>query len=108
MAMKTDILTSPTVKAAIEALQNGDRKSWSERFEPNAELFDDGSPRSLAEFTRDALGHERFTSIDRVENHGWNLIGAFHSDQWGDFRAYFSFHLSQANKIKRLEIGQAA
>jgi len=27
--------------------------------------------RSLKEFTRDALGHERFTSIDRVENTGW-------------------------------------
>ncbi len=108
MAMKTDSLTNPTVKAAIEALQNGDRRSWFALFEPNAELFDDGSPRSLAEFTRAALGHERFTSIDRVENHGLNLTGGFHSDRWGDFPAYFRFHLSQANKIKRLEIGQAA
>jgi hypothetical protein len=108
MAMKTDTLTNPTVKAAIEAFQNGDRRSWSELFEPTAELFDDGSPRSLAEFTRDALGHERFASIDRVENNGLNLTGTFHSDQWGNFRAYFKFHLSQANKIKRLEIGQAA
>lgn len=105
--MKTATLTNPTVKAAIDALQNGDRKAWAALFEPGAELYDDGSPRSLKEFTRHALGHERFTSIDRVENRGRDLTGAFHSDQWGDFRTYFKFQLSPAGKIKRLDIGQA-
>jgi hypothetical protein len=106
--MKTDALTNPTVKAAIEALQSGDRKSWSALFEPDAELYDDGSPRSLKEFTRDALGHERFTSIDCVQNNGLDLTGAFYSDEWGDFRTYFRFQLSSGSKIKRLDIGQAA
>jgi hypothetical protein len=104
--MKTDALTNPTVKAAIEALQSGDQKAWSALFEPDAGLYDDGSPRSLKEFTRDALGHERFTSIDRVENNGLDLTGAFHSDEWGDFRTYFRFQLSSGRKIKRLDIGQ--
>ncbi len=106
--MKTDTLTNPTVKAAIEALQKGDRKAWSVLFEPDAELYDDGNPRSFNEFTRDALGHERFTSIDHVENNGLDLTGAFHSDQWGDFRTYFRFRISSAGKINRLDIGQAA
>ena len=66
-----------------EALQSGNRKTWSALFEPDAELYDDESPRSLKEFTRDALGHERFTSIDRVENNGLDLTGAFHSERWG-------------------------
>jgi hypothetical protein len=105
--MKTSALTNPTVKAAIEALQQGDRNAWSALFEPDAELYDDGSPRSLQEFTRDALGHERFTSIDSVENNGLDLTGAFHSDQWGDFKTYFRFQLSASGKIKRLDIGQA-
>ena len=105
--MNTDVLTNPTVKAAIVALQEGDRKAWSELFESDAKLYDDGSPRSLEKFTREALGHERFTSIERVENHGLDLLGAFHSDQWGDFRTYFKFQLSSAGKIKRLDIGQA-
>jgi len=105
--MKTDALTNPTAKAAIEALQSGDRKAWSSFFEPDAELYDDGSPRSLKEFTRDALGHERFNSIDRVENSGLDLTGAFHSDEWGDFRTYFRFQFSSAGKIKQLDIGQA-
>jgi hypothetical protein len=105
--VNTNALTNPTVKAAIEALQSGDRKAWSALFEPGAKLYDDGAPRSLEKFTRDALGHERFTSIDRVENNGLDLVGAFHSDQWGDFRTYFRFQLSPSGKIRRLEIGQA-
>jgi hypothetical protein len=48
----------------------------------------------LKDFTRDAFGHERFTSIDRVENNGLDVSGAFHSDQWGDFQTYFRFQLS--------------
>jgi len=105
--MITDRLANATVKAAIEALQKGDRSAWSALFEPDAKLYDDGEPRSLQKFTDDALGHERFTSIERVENHGLDVVGAFHSDTWGDFRTYFRFQLSPAGKIKRLDIGQA-
>jgi hypothetical protein len=105
--MITDVLTNATVKAAIEALQKGDRKAWSALFEPDATLYDDGSPRPLQAFTDDALGHERFTAIERVENHGLDVIGAFHSDKWGDFQTYFRFQLSPAGRIKRLDIGQA-
>ena len=61
--MISDALTNPTVKAAIEALQRDDRGGWSALFEPDATLYDDGSPRRLDEFTRDELGHERFASI---------------------------------------------
>ena len=106
-AVATGALSKPTVKAAIEALQNGDQKAWSAVFEPDAKLYDDGSPRDLKKFTHDALGHERFTSIDRVENDGLHLFGKFHSDQWGDFRTYFKFQLSASGKIQRLDIGQA-
>jgi hypothetical protein len=41
--MNTDKLTSPTVKATIDALQSGDRKSWAALFEADAPLYDDGS-----------------------------------------------------------------
>lgn len=105
--MITDALTDPIVKAAIEALQKGDRKAWLALFESDAQLYDDGALRSLEKFTRDALGHERFTSIARVEQGGLEVIGEFHSEQWGDFRTYFRFRISPAGKIKRLDIGQA-
>jgi hypothetical protein len=106
-SLNTDLLTNATVKAAIEALQRGDRHAWSSLFESGAQLYDDGSPRSLEKFSRDALGHERFTSIESVSNHGLDIVGRFHSDQWGDFRTYFRFQLAANGKITRLDIGQA-
>jgi hypothetical protein len=105
--MRLDLLTNPTVKAAIEALQKGDKNAWSALFAPDATMMDDGYPRDLKTFTRDALGHERFTSIDKVENGDLNIEGAFHSDIWGDFRTYFKFHLTSEGKISRLDVGQA-
>jgi hypothetical protein len=104
--MVTPALRNPTVKAAIDAFQNGDRGAWSALFEEDAELFDDGSPRSLEKFTRDAIGHERFSSIERVGQDGLEVIGKFHSDQWGEFRTYFRFHVAPDGKIHRLDIGQ--
>jgi hypothetical protein len=62
----------------------------------------------LKRFFEKALGHERFTSIDRVENGSMNIYGKFHSDQWGDFKTYFKFRLNAQGKIDRLEIGQAS
>jgi hypothetical protein len=99
-------LKNPTVKAAIDAFQAGDRRAWSGLFEQDAELFDDGSPRSLEKFTRDAIGHERFTSLDRVSPDGLEVVGKFHSEQWGDFRTYFRFQVGSDGKISRLDIGQ--
>jgi hypothetical protein len=100
-------LDNPTVRAAIEALQAGDAQAWAALFAPDAALYDDGAVRDLHRFTHDALGHERFTSIERIEEDGLKLTGQFHSEQWGDFRTYFRFHLSPAGRITRLDIGQA-
>jgi len=104
--MAPPALKNPTVKAAIEAFQAGNQVAWSGLFEEDAELFDDGSPRSLEKFTRDAIGHERFTSFDRVSPDGLEVVGKFHSEQWGDFRTYFRFQLGPDGKISRLDIGQ--
>jgi hypothetical protein len=53
------------------------------------------------------LGHERFTSIDKVGHGGLEVIGGFHSEHCGNFKTYFRFQLSAAGKIARLDIGQA-
>lgn len=108
MRIQTDTLQQPTVRAAIEALQRADRSAWASLFEDGARLFDDGLPGDLARFTQEALGHERFESIDEVSADGLELRGMFHSDQWGDFRTYFRFTLAADGRIARLDIGQAA
>jgi hypothetical protein len=104
--LRTDALTNFTVRAAIDALQAGDADAWAALFEKDAALFDDGEVRSLEKFNRDALGHEHFTSIEHVGHGGLEVVGQFHSDQWGDFRTYFRFRLTSAGKIGRLDIGQ--
>jgi len=105
--MFTDVIENHVARGAINALQNGDVEAWRSYFAEHAELFDDGRPRNLKAFTSEALGHERFRSIDKIENGGLSLEGKFHSDTWGDFRTYFRFTLNEHGKITRLEIGQA-
>lgn len=105
--MDTSGLTNKTVKNAFNAWQDGDQKRWLSFFTDDAQLFDDGNPRDFQSFSTEAIGHERFTSIDKVENDGTHIFGQFHSDQWGDFKTYFKFHLDEDGKIYRLDIGQA-
>jgi len=104
--MNTNLLTNPTIKAAFEAWQKGDIKTWLSFFAEDVKLFDDGNPRSFHNFSHEAIGHERFTSIDKVENNGLDVYGQFHSEQWGDFKTYFKFQLNNDGKITRLDIGQ--
>ncbi len=99
-------LTNPKVRGAIEALQAGNKAEWLACFTADATLTDDGSPRSFTGFSDEALGHERFTSIDRVDNNGLDVYGSFHSDRWGDFATYFKFHPGSDGRFARLDIGQ--
>ena len=105
--MDTTKLTNKTVRSAIEAWQQGDSKLWLSYFTSNAKLLDDGNPRDFHKFSTEAIGHERFTSFDKVEDSGLSVYGKFHSDTWGNFKTYFKFHIDGAGKIYQLEIGQA-
>lgn len=105
--MNTEKLSNPIVKQAIDALQSGDKQAWFSLFTNDAQLFDDGNKMDFKSFFEKALGHERFTSIDKVEQNGLHLYGKFHSDKWGDFKTYFKFTIGAGNKISKLEIGQA-
>lgn len=100
-------ITNKKVKTAIEALQNGDKKTWFASFTPNTVLLDDGHKIDFRKFSEDAVGHERFISIDFADNGGLHIKGKFHSDQWGDFKTYFIFHLNDKGIFDKLEIGQA-
>ncbi len=106
--MNTDMLTNPVVKKAVNALQFADKDAWFSLFTDNAELYDDGNKMNFRTFFEKALGHERFTSIDKVEDNGLSVYGKFHSDQWGDFKTYFKFRINDAGRISRLDIGQAS
>lgn len=105
--MNTDQLTNNMVKEAFDAWQKGDSKAFLSFFTAEPKLYDDGSPRDFQKFVKDACGHERFTTIDTVENEGKDIYGNFHTESWGDFRTYFKFHQNADGKFDRLDIGQA-
>lgn len=105
--MDTSKLANATAKAALDAWQRGDKAAFKSFFTADAKLYDDGNPRGFQGFINDACGHERFTSIDKVENNGLDIYGHFHTESWGDFKTYFKFHINADGKINRLDIGQA-
>ena len=105
--MDTSKLTNETVKKALDAWQNGDSKAFLSFFATDAKLYDDGNPRDFSKFVKEACGHEKFTSIEKVENNGQDITGNFHTESWGDFKTYFKFHINAEGKINRLDIGQA-
>lgn len=107
VTMDTSKLTNATVKAAFDAWQKGDAKTFQSFFTPDAKLFDDGNPRNFQSFIKDACGHEKFTTIDKVENDGKDITGNFHTESWGDFKTYFKFHINAEGKVNQLDIGQA-
>lgn len=105
--MDTSKLTNATVRAAFDAWQKGNSKAFISFFTLDAKLYDDGKSIDFEGFVKDASGHERFTSIDKVENNGLDIYGRFHTESWGDFKTYFKFHINSEGRIERLDIGQA-
>jgi len=105
--MDTTKLINKTVRSAIEAWQQGDPQKWLSHFTSDAKLLDDGRPRDFHKFSTEAIGHEKFTSFDKVEDNGLSVYGKFHSDTWGNFKTYFKFHIDTTGRIHQLEIGQA-
>ena len=104
--MDTSKLTNETVKGAIDALQEKNSKKWLTYFTADAKMTDDGNPRDFQSFSKNALGNEWFTELDRVENDGKDVYGHLTTKQWGDFNVYFKFHINSDGKIHRLDIGQ--
>lgn len=86
-------LKTPAVKAAIDALQAGDVAGWKKMFDADATLLDDGHPRHFVTFSEEAVGHEKFVSIDTVSEDGLEIESEFYSDIWGRFRTFFGLRL---------------
>nr|WP_315027684.1 hypothetical protein [uncultured Chryseobacterium sp.] len=99
-------ITDTTVRQAIEALQNGDKK-WYSFFTESPVMTDDGNTVDFKSFFSNALGREMFLSIDRIENSGNDIYGNFKAGQWGTFPVFFKFHKNAEGKFERLDIGQA-
>ena len=105
--MDLNKITNPTVKNAIEALQNNDKTAFYTYFTQDAVFTDDGNQLNLKSFFDNAFNHkEKFLSLDKIENDGKNLAGNFFAGQWGTFRVFFNFTINEEGKISKLDIGQ--
>lgn len=99
-------ITDETVRQAVQALQDGDQ-SWYGFFTGNPVMTDDGNTVDFRSFFSNALGKEKFLTIDRVENEGKEIYGNFQAGKWGIFPVFFRFHKNEEGKFDRLDIGQA-
>ncbi len=106
--MNIDQLSNPIVKAAFTAVNNNDQASWLALFGQGAILTDDGDPSNLAQWSTSELfgkGNGRILNIDGEEADGLTINTLFHSNVWGEFKAFWKFEI-QAGKIIRLDVGQ--
>jgi hypothetical protein len=97
---------NPTVRKAIETLQNGETRAWLSLFVKNAVLYDHGNAMTAGEFIEKSIGREYFTGIDKTEDDGLSVLGNYHTQQWGDFQVCFRFRLNEAGKVSRLDVSQ--
>ncbi len=109
--MNIDQLTNPNVKAAVQAMNDGNRAAWLSQFTSNPILTDDDNPRDFVAWSDSELfGKSRgwIAEIDKVEEEENSLLlyAKFHSDKWGDFKTTMKFTIRD-NKISRLDVAQA-
>src|SRR5687767_15580163 len=78
IVMDTSKLSNPIVKAAFAAWQQGDSQLWLSYCTPDAQLLDDGHPRNFQKFSTEAIGHERFTSVDIVKDRKSTRLNSSH------------------------------
>jgi hypothetical protein len=102
--MDTDRLANPTVKAGDRGpAARCDAGSWAALFEHDARCTTTAARAAPAAFTRDALGHERFTRLTLVANHGLDVTGHFHLSSGRLSRVYFRFQPVARRKDPRLD-----
>ena len=111
------LITNPTVRKAIDALQQGEVRAWLSLFVKNAVLYDHGNAMTAGEFIEKSAGREYFTRIDRADDTGLSVFGSYHTVQWGDFLVSFRFFLmgeegsrrrGGGDRIYRLDVSQVA
>jgi len=61
--METNRISNKTVKAAIEAWQQGNSELWLSFFTEDAKLFDDGNSRNFKKFSTEAYRTRTFYTI---------------------------------------------
>ncbi|MEV6975690.1 nuclear transport factor 2 family protein [Kitasatospora sp. NPDC093806] len=100
-------LSDPTVRAAVTAINAGDRQAFLSLLTPDATMSDDGSDRDLLQW----IDKEIFTAnghmeVQKESDGGLALVADFRNDTWGEMRTAWRFTV-HGGRISRFETGQA-
>jgi hypothetical protein len=101
-------LQHPLVRAAILAMNSGDRATWLRLFADDAVLTDDGKRQDFVSWSDSELFGEstgQLMTVERQEDDGLSIVGKFHSSRWGEFNTFMRFQV-QNGVITRLDLGQ--
>ena len=101
------MIDNPSVRSAIEALNQRDKKRWFEQFSDELAFTDDGIPQDFARWCDEELfGSFKayLVAIDKVDDKGLTFYGRYHSDKWGDFKTFWRF-VVENGKISKLDVG---
>ncbi|MFG2906972.1 nuclear transport factor 2 family protein [Kitasatospora sp. NPDC048286] len=107
MTIATAKLSDPVVRAAVTAINAGDREAFVGLLAEDATMSDDGSDRNLADW----IDREIFTTHGRMDvqtesDGGRALVANFTNDTWGEMRTAWRFTVD-GGKVIRFETGQA-
>ncbi|MGW4895944.1 nuclear transport factor 2 family protein [Kitasatospora sp. NPDC004240] len=107
MTIATAKLSDPTVRAAVSAINAGDRDAFVALLSPDATMSDDGSDRDLEQW----IDKEIFTvrghiDVQSESSGGKALIANYSNETWGEMRTAWRFTV-QEGRISRFETGQA-
>ncbi|MEU4347433.1 nuclear transport factor 2 family protein [Streptomyces sp. NPDC023838] len=107
MTIPVELLSDPTVRAFVTALNAGDRAAFQALLAPGATMSDDGSDRNVDDWTeREVFSSGGYMDVESQDEDGRSLIARYRNDTWGEMRTAWRFDV-QDGKISRFETGQA-
>ncbi|WP_406196026.1 nuclear transport factor 2 family protein [Kitasatospora sp. NBC_01560] len=107
MTIATAKLSDPTVRAAVTAINAGDRAAFTALLSEGATMSDDGSDRDLHDWIdREIFSSRGHMDVQSESDHGRALVANYSNETWGEMRTAWRFSVD-GGRITRFETGQA-
>ncbi|MFE0171767.1 nuclear transport factor 2 family protein [Streptomyces sp. NPDC059002] len=108
MSIQVNRLADPVVRAFVTAVNAHDKDAFDGLLASGATMSDDGSDRSIAEWTdREIFSSNGHMDVESESDGGRTLIVTYRNDTWGEMRTKWRFIVDDAGQVSRFETGQA-
>lgn len=99
--------TDPTVRALVQAINDGDREAFLGLLSDGATMSDDGDARDLTQWIdREIFAVNGHMDVVSESVGGHELVADFENDTWGRMQTVWRFTIA-GGRIDRFETGQA-